>query len=73
MLWCWVWWGKAQMTKKIFAQSESFDDYLLEALKDHELAVAYLQVALDEYQEDGDTEFFLKALRNVAKASGGLD
>jgi probable addiction module antidote protein len=29
-------------------------------------------VALDEYQEDGDSEIFLKALRNIAQAQGGI-
>ncbi len=29
-------------------------------------------MALDEYQDDGDAEAFLLALRNVAEAKGGL-
>lgn len=58
--------------KKKFPPTASFNDYLIESLKDPEQAAAYLQVAFDEYQEDGDTEFFMKALRNVAKARGGL-
>lgn len=64
--------NNTKMTKRILERSESFDDYLLESLKDQEEAATYLQVALDEYQEDGDTEFFMKALRNVAKANGGV-
>lgn len=62
----------AKMKKRILERSESFDDYLMESLKDPEQAAIYLQVALDEYQEDGDTEFFMKALRNVAIANGGV-
>ena len=54
------------------ARSKSFDESLLESLKDPAEAAVYLQVALDEYQEDGNTEFFLTALRNVAHANGGV-
>jgi len=44
------------------------DDYL----SDPEEARAYLDVAIEEYEEDGDLEAFLLALRNVADAQGGL-
>lgn len=56
-------------------QSENTGDLhklLITSLKDPKKAKAYLSVALDEYQEDGDAEAFLLALRNVAEAQGGL-
>jgi len=45
---------------------------LIVSLQDQKTAEAYLSVALEEYQEDDDTEAFLLALRNVAEAKGGL-
>lgn len=35
-------------------------------------AIGYLDVALEEYQEDGDTPFFLLGLQNVMEARGGV-
>lgn len=32
----------------------------------------YLQVAIEEYQEDNDAEALLIALRNIADAQGGM-
>jgi probable addiction module antidote protein len=46
--------------------SVSYVDGLLERLKDPEDALAYLNAAL----EDGDQEVFLLALRDVAEARG---
>ncbi|MBS0286127.1 MAG: putative addiction module antidote protein [Proteobacteria bacterium] len=50
----------------------SYEDNLIDSLKDPEEAAIYLQVAFDEYQEDGHMEAFLLALSNVAKAQGGI-
>lgn len=58
--------------KKMLKKTGDFHELLIESLRDPKQASAYLQVALDEYQEDGDTEFFLKALRNIAEAQGGI-
>jgi probable addiction module antidote protein len=52
--------------KKIAAAPQ--EDWLVEQLRDRELAVAYLNAALEE----GDQAAFMLALRNVAKASGGI-
>ncbi|MCA3269467.1 MAG: transcriptional regulator [Alphaproteobacteria bacterium] len=49
-----------------------FQDTLLESLKDPAHAQTYLDVALEDYAQDGDWPFFLTALRNVAEANGGL-
>ena len=45
--------------------------YLMEQLADPENAINYLDVSLEEYQIDGDTDFFLIGLRNVVEAQGG--
>ena len=46
--------------------------YLMEQLADPENAINYLDVSLEEYQVDGDTDFFLLGLRNVVEAQGGV-
>lgn len=51
-----------------------YDEELIEYLKDHDEAVAYLNAAWEESLK-GDEEsqqLFLLALRNVAEAQGGL-
>lgn len=48
--------------------TKPYRESLLQSLKDLDLAAAYLNVALEE----GELEYFLIALRNVADAHGGL-
>jgi DNA-binding phage protein len=50
----------------------TFHEFLMEELANREHAIGYLDVALEEYQEDGDTPFFLKGIRNVVEAQGGI-
>ena len=49
-----------------------FKDYHIEQLRDTEDAKMYLTVALDDYEENGDMEAFLLAVRDVAEAQGGM-
>ncbi len=58
--------------QKILERTGSFREYLIKELQNPEEASIYLQVALDEYQQDGNTEAFMLALRNVAQATGGI-
>ncbi|MCY4552369.1 MAG: helix-turn-helix domain-containing protein, partial [Candidatus Poribacteria bacterium] len=44
----------------------------MEDLADSAEAIGYLDVSLEEYQIDGDTSFFLRGLRNVVEAQGGV-
>ena len=56
------------------ARSRKSHDFLIEQLKDHDEAVAYLNAALEESLK-GDAEsqhLFITALRNVAEAQGGI-
>lgn len=46
----------------------SYQDYLIESLKDPKEAIGYLNAALD----GGDIKVFLLALHNVVKAQGGI-
>ena len=60
------------MKHKIERLTGNDEDWLIESLHDKKEAASYLQVALDEYQKDGDTEALLLALRHVAQAQGGI-
>lgn len=60
------------MKSLILKNSDSFHVYLIESLRNPKKASIYLQVALEEYEQDQDAEAFLLALRNVAEAHGGL-
>ncbi len=53
-------------------QYRDFKNYNLEKLKNLNEAKIYLSVALREYERDNNAEAFLLALRDVAKAQGGL-
>ena len=56
------------------ARSKKYGDELLEALRDHEEAVAYLNAALEESMlgDEESQEVLLMALRSVAEAQGGV-
>ncbi|MDE0556183.1 MAG: transcriptional regulator [Candidatus Poribacteria bacterium] len=51
----------------------TWHEFLIEKLADREEAIGYLQVSLEEYLIDGDTPFFLKGIRNVVDAQGGVE
>jgi probable addiction module antidote protein len=54
-------------------QTRNYHELLIERLRDNpQEAIAYLDVALEEFESDGDTEMLVKALRNVAEAQGGI-
>jgi len=53
-------------------EQRKFKDYHIEQLRDPEDAKIYLSVAFEEYEEDGDIEAFLLAVRDVAEAQGGM-
>ena len=50
----------------------NFKDYHIEQLSDPEDAKIYLSVALEDYEQNGDIEAFLLAMRDVAEAQGGM-
>lgn len=50
----------------------TWGEVMIEHLADPEQARLYLEVAIEEYEEDGDKAAFLIALRNVAEAQGGI-
>lgn len=48
-------------------------EFLMEQFAaDWDEAIGYLDVTLEEYQEDGDTSFFLLGLQHVIEARGGV-
>jgi probable addiction module antidote protein len=50
----------------------SYEEKLLDRLRDPELAQSYLEAAFDSYERDGDTAALLLAMRDVAEAQGGI-
>jgi len=61
------------MTKQLIKKNTSdYRKQLISALGDVKEAAAYLQVALDEYQIDGNMASLLIAFRNVTEAQGGI-
>ena len=59
-------------TKRIIEQTSNYEDVLIHSLRNKKEATAYLQIALDEYQDDGDIAALLLALRHVTEAQGGI-
>ena len=49
-----------------------FEDTLKERLQDPDYARDFLDASLEEYERDGNKEAFLRAVRYVAEAQGGL-
>ncbi len=58
---------QVRMSKKL----RNHDEVVFEQLRNPEMVKAYLDVALEEYEQDGDIAFFLEALRNVVEAREG--
>ena len=58
-------------TETILEQTTNFRDDLLKDLTDTEFAMYYLEAALADYKEDGNTASLWMALRDVVKAQGG--
>ena len=56
----------------ILKNTQSYEEWLVEQLKDPKEAHFYLEAALEAYEEDGDTTALLLALRSVAYARGGI-
>jgi len=54
--------------KQILQHTSDYNADLIKSLINKKEAAAYLQVALDEYQTDGDMASLLIALRNVDMA-----
>lgn len=58
-------------TETILEQTTSFRDDLLKDLTDTEFAMYYLEVALADYKQDGNSESLWMALCDVIEAQGG--
>ena len=57
----------------ILKNTTSYEDDLIEDLKDPDESRGYLEASLDLYEEDGDTEALLLVMRDVARAQGGMN
>ena len=59
-------------TETLLKQTTSFKDDLLKDLTDMEFAMYYLEAALSDYKEDGNTEALWTALYDVVATQGGI-
>ena len=60
------------MNKTILKYTTSYENGLIEDLKDPDEAKNYIEASLLAYEEDGNTNALLLALGHVAKAQGGI-
>jgi DNA-binding phage protein len=56
----------------VIKNTASYRDAFITSLKDPNEAYGYLQIAIEEYQIDNDSEALLIALRNITDAQGGM-
>ena len=57
----------------ILKHTTSYEESLIKYLQDPELAQAYLETALESYEQDGNTEALLLSMRHVVEVQGGID
>lgn len=57
------------MAKKKY---QKFQDYLVKKLQEPKESQAFLDAAIEAYEEDGDMEAFMLSLRYLAEAKGGI-
>ena len=61
------------MTKQSIKKSTgSYEEWLINSLKDKKEAAAFLDAAFEEFKQDGDSEALLLALRHIVEAQGGM-
>lgn len=58
--------------KKLLDTFTNFNDYLIEDLKDPEIAQRYLQEILNEYYNDKDIDLFLHCLKPLIQSRGSV-
>ena len=61
-----------KLYNKILKNTSSYQEMLMDDLKDKEFARIYLETAFGEYQKDCNTNALLLAMKDVAKAQGGI-
>lgn len=63
----------SKTTRDIILQnSDSYEEWHVERLKDPRRARGFLEAVFEAYGEDGDVRLVLLALRNITKAQGGI-
>ena len=58
--------------KKVHRLTGDYEKWLIESLKNKKDAAIFLQTALEQFQDDGDSEALLLSFRHVAEAQGWL-
>ena len=57
----------------ILQRTGNFSDFLLKFLANPESAKHYLEVSLEEYEKDGNTQILANSIRAVVEAQGGVE
>ena len=50
----------------------TWGEFMIETLQDPDECIGLLEVAIEEYQEDGDTKALMRIIEHIAKAQGGI-
>jgi probable addiction module antidote protein len=54
------------------SEFRSFDEYMQQNLQNPAETIAYLEAALESFEEDNNMEAFLLALKRVVEVKGGI-
>ena len=57
----------------ILKNTSDYTENLIKRLKDPDYAREFLNASLEAYKEDGNETAYLRAVRYVTKAQGGID
>ena len=64
---------RPEAVRTYFKHTANFRDYLLKDLAEPGFARQYLEVSLENYEEDGDIDMLAHAIRNVVEAQDGIE
>jgi probable addiction module antidote protein len=51
---------------------QTWEEFMIETLKDPAECIGQLEIAIEEYQKDGDTKALMRTIEYIAKAQGGI-
>jgi probable addiction module antidote protein len=61
------------MNAKTKIKYRTIDDVFMQTLNSEKAINAYMEVAMEDFEESGDVEAFILALRTIAEAKGGIN
>jgi probable addiction module antidote protein len=61
------------MNGKNKTEYRTIDDVFMQALNSEKAINTYMEAAMEDFEESGDAEAFILALRTIAEAKGGIN